>query len=89
MQLHQGGEQVAEAGQGSDRQQDVNAVQLRMAERALLAPVLHTHQSARTAAVRRALGLRQHMLHFVRQVSSFTQQRLLDKLLPACLQVSI
>ena len=64
-------------------------MQLRMAERALMAPVLHTHPPAGTAAVRRALALRLQMLHSVRQVSSFTQQRLLGRLLPACLQVSI
>ncbi|KAK9806440.1 hypothetical protein WJX73_007631 [Symbiochloris irregularis] len=71
-----------------DAQEQWNTVlslllQLRMAERALLHAVVNQHSSTIPAGARQGLALRLRMLHAVRAIHSFTQQRLLNDLLPA------
>ena len=63
-------------------------VQLRMAHQALIAGMLHQKGSAGGPLAMQGLALRKTMLHVVSELQNFTLLRLLDSLLPACLQVS-
>ena len=62
-------------------------LQLRMAERALLVPLLHQHPHVDQPLARKGLLMRKCMLHFITRLHSFTMRRLHTVLLPACLKV--